>query len=767
MKFSVRIGLLYLVMGLCALGMTCTGCSSSQAGQSQVAEVARDSLMQFFRQSREMYVVYGTGGGFGPRYAEWLAQYEGRGYLRLIPVADTAIAEAELATKAHFLLGTPTHHCWLQTWREALPLSFEDEHFTFAQRKFDQPDQVMLLSFYPSPANPQVPLGLLTGPSDEALLRWLQAERGQPWENPFWSRWGYQVFDAEQRLLIGMFDPDWQPGGEPHWDFMRQPVPDHETAHLRMYQQQSGRSIAELRGLAQQIERRIEALRQWLGDSLPPLAPVSYHLYPDAERLGLMRNVQQQVYVPPQQLQVHRIFNDHYRDRHLIPHEDLLPFIRQALPPPATPLLSQGLAVYLTPDWQREGYRHWAGRLYATGAHLPLGDLLDPERYPTNSPLVKAALAGALVDFLVETWGKATFLARWPDWQPQAAEITALEKGWQAHLARLAQAHPLQDWSRPLLDEYQGMTLAHEGYSIYNGYGSDSARQSLAQLRELGTNSIALVPYSGSRALHEPEPYEVWQRAGSENDAAVVGSFRHAQALGMQILLKPQIWFRGGWPGGVEMRSEADWAAFHRYYRRWIVHYALLAAVHEMDALCAGVEFARATLTHPEVWRDLIRDLRQLYAGPITYAANWGEEAEKLAFGAELDFIGVNCYYPLSEQDEVSKAELAAGFARVREKLAAIHRQHGRPIVLTEVGFRSVDRAWVNPHEGPDGRSYNPEAQRLSYEVIFEGLAEADWCQGMFWWKWPSYLGYAARNPRSFTPCHRPAMQVLAQWYQD
>jgi hypothetical protein len=229
--------------------------------------------------------------------------------------------------------------------------------------------------------------------------------------------------------------------------------------------------------------------------------------------------------------------------------------------------------------------------------------------------------------------------------------------------------------------------------------------------------------------------------------------------------MKPQIWFRGGWPGEVEMGSIADWQQFFGYYRAWIAHYALLAAMHEMDAFCVGVEFAQATLQYPEGWRRLIRDLRQIYPGPITYAANWGEEAANLDFAAELDFIGIDCYYPLSQATKANKAALTWGFAHIKQKLARIAANHQRPIVLTEVGFRCVSHPWVNPHADPEGRPYNPEAQRLAYEVVLAGLADAGWCRGMFWWKWPSYMSYAARHKRSFTPCHRPAMQVLAKEY--
>ncbi len=760
-RFTVFGGLLAICL---AISTGLPACQTSQAGQSTPERIDRDSLVQFFRQQGEMLVIYATQEGKGPAYANWLSGLS-FGRYSIKAVADTAVDPLELAQKPHFLMGSFQHHALMREWADALPFEVKGEVLHFATRKLDQVDQILQCSFLPSPVAEGVPMGILTAYSDTVLLNLLQNQERQGWEGPIWSQWGYQVFDDHQRIMMGMFDENWRPGGKPHWDFSAQPVPDYESEYLRVYQQQSRLSVAELRVIALQVETRIANLRKWLGDSLAPFAPVNYRLYPSAERMGLMRNRQVHAYAEKQRRETHRIFNDHYRDLGLIPHQDLLPFIRQALPTPNLPILEEGLAVYFTPQWQREGFRYWAGRLAAGQAHLSLEHLMEEGSYQTRSPLIKEAMAGALVDFLQETWGKERFLARYASWQPSSADYQELAPKWKGYLQKLAAEHPLKAWKGKSLNYYAGMTLAHEGYRIYNGYGSDSARHALSKLSSLHVNSIALVPYTGTRNRSKPSPFRVSQGAGGENDAAVIASFRHAKDLNMQVLMKPQIWFPGSWPGGVEMSNEADWKLWFQNYHEWIAHYALLSAIHEVDVFCAGVEFAKATLSHPQAWSDMIKNLRQIYPGPVTYAANWGNEAEKLAFGHELDFIGVNCYYPLSDKEEASKAELTAGFARIKRKLEAIHQRHRVPIVLTEVGFRCVEGAWRNPHAETEGRSFDEQAQKLGYEVVFEGLADADWCHGMFWWKWPSYLGYAQRNLTSFTPCHRPAMAVIEKWY--
>ncbi len=43
---------------------------------------------------------------------------------------------------------------------------------------------------------------------------------------------------------------------------------------------------------------------------------------------------------------------------------------------------------------------------------------------------------------------------------------------------------------------------------------------------------------------------------------------------------------------------------------------------------------------------------------------------------------------------------------------------------------------------------------------------EKKWLAGMFWWKWPSYLGYAANPKRDlYVPLNKPAENIIRKWY--
>jgi hypothetical protein len=671
------------------------------------------------------------------------------------------VSPDSLAALPVFLIGSARDHPLIRAWADQLPVELLPEGFGFHGQTYSQPTELLHLSWYPHPENEALPIGmLLSNDPAEAAAYLASLDRRGRWGG-LWSRWPYQIFRNQQRLVMGNFNPDWQVEARQYWNFDAKQSQQMERAHIRLEVHQANYAEAQLTQLLDSLSARSRSVQQFLGRSDPPL-PLSYHLYPSAEWMGLLINQQMGALAMPDQGAVHRIFHPLYANQDEGLEGQLL--LRQYLGTPRQMSLEWGLASLFAPRWQKKGALYWAARLVEAGERWTPEQVLEP-RQDHHSYLVRGAFDAAWVQFLLDHWGKDRFLERYADWDPGQAELDTLATPWQTWLRALPERHPRQQRMSGPLPYLKGMTFSHEGYSIYNGYGSTYAQQSLQQISELYANSVAIIPYSGSRQLNRPAPFGIWQRAGAENDAAVLASQYDAQQLGLQTLLKPQIYFGGSWPGALEMKNEADWQAFFGHYRRWIRHYALLAEIYEWDLFCIGVEFVKATTSHPEAWRSLIRDMRQLYQGPITYAANWGEEIESLAFGDALDVLGVDCYYPLSSQQAPTKRQLVRQFEAVKQQLATISKRYDRPMMLTEVGFRSIEAPWQQPHDEPRGAGFSEQDQALCYEVVLEGLADAPWCAGLFWWKWPTYMEYAPQRPKSFTPCGKLAEEVLRKAY--
>ncbi len=547
------------------------------------------------------------------------------------------------------------------------------------------------------------------------------------------------------------------------FEFSHQTDTLRQSRHFCLISHQAAQAAEGADNLLTRLENSYQQVANFL--RRPLKAPfINYHLYSCSEDKGLLTKNTLQSHYTGEHTNVHSIANHMYADHQSSALHALL--LRATLGPPFHPALLEGLAMQFTSHWRKQGYRHWASLLLQTGDHFSLQQIFDKNWYATESRLVRACLAAVLADYLLEYFGREEFLKRYQHWPQLAIDVQALEAGWQNYLETLkANFQPTKN-SRSRPPYFKGVNFAHEGYAIYNGYGSRLAVQALGELQKLGSNAIALVPYSYMKYPKRPAPLPFMDQPGTENDESIIHSSWAARKLDMQTMLKPQIWFHNSWPGDVDMQNEADWQQFFTHYYRWIRHYALMAEMYEMDALCVGVEFVQATVQRPDDWRRLIRKLRKIYTGPITYAANWGKEFENLAFGDELDFIGLNCYYPLSQWAEASERELRRGVGQVIKKIEKTYQRFGKKVVLTEVGFRSVKACWQQPHAEAGKRPADFEAQRLCYQLILEGIAGEDWCGGTFWWKWPSYLHLGKRQKRSFSPYRKPAERELQKWFK-
>jgi len=562
-------------------------------------------------------------------------------------------------------------------------------------------------------------------------------------------------------LLLGLLNDCTAGNGQNTTDTL------HQSRHYTFIAHDTQIDASFLRQQAQECEAAYEKIVQFSGQSKVN-HQFRIHLYASTEEKGLRMYNTSQAHCEFDKGEVHAVFNDLYPGGFTSKENELL--LRKLLGRPKVVALERGLSLRFNPGWHQKGADFWAARLFLSGNEATLNDLLEQKIFENESEIVMDCMSASLVDYLLEAWGKKQFLQKYATWNPSPKEQQKLEEAWKASARKKAATFKSQiaAWqSRRKLDYMKGFNFAHEGYNIYNGYISQKATESLEKLKQLGNNAVAIVPYSYMRSASTPSYLPIMEDAGSENDESIIHSAYQAKRLGMTTLLKPQIWLGRSWPGDVEMKSEEDWNLFFDYYYRWIRHYALIAEIHQMDILCIGVEFAKATIQRDEDWKKIIRKIRGLYCGRLTYAANWGAEFEQSKLWSELDYIGINCYYPLSKKDKADKTELKRNFENVIQKIEKIQQRYQKPVLFTEIGFRSVEAPWQNPHAHADGRAYAPEHQSLCYEVIFEGIKDKPWCEGIFWWKWPSYLEYQGNRNDSFTPNRKAAEKVVEKWFKS
>lgn len=317
--------------------------------------------------------------------------------------------------------------------------------------------------------------------------------------------------------------------------------------------------------------------------------------------------------------------------------------------------------------------------------------------------------------------------------------------------------------------------LRHRGVS-WVGERREVTPDDFDRLVSDGVTWIAQNPFGWQRGLDVPEvllrPEGGWW---GETDAGLEATQLMARARGIRTLLRPHLYVagpagHGTWIGDIAMKSDEDWRRWFDSYRRFILHYAALAQRTGVDLLCVGAELRATTRTRPDDWRRLIADVRGVYRGPLTYAANW-DEFETITFWDLLDHIGVQAYFPLSGGDRPTVAQLAAAWQPHLSAIEAVSKRHGKPVIFTELGYASEPGATLRPWEWGGRRSdpATPEGLALqsdAYEAFFRAAWSRDWLAGVYFWKWyPGLERHPAPPGREFSPQNKPAEQVMARWF--
>jgi hypothetical protein len=285
-------------------------------------------------------------------------------------------------------------------------------------------------------------------------------------------------------------------------------------------------------------------------------------------------------------------------------------------------------------------------------------------------------------------------------------------------------------------------------------FGSEMAWLSLTNAKRLGARAIAVIPF-----LWQPTPASPKLQHGTDMpDAELHAAIRDARALGLAVLVKPQVWVPGSWAGAVAMTSEKDWHEWFANYQRELENVARIAAEEKAEALAIGTELS-ATEKRPE-WNELISAVRGLYSGRLLYMAHNFGEAEKVPFWDRLDAIGVTLYPPLGP--DANRKGRRVTMRAAADRLVALAARRRKPIVVGEIGLRSAAGAAAKPWESAEERQSKPDPA-LQAAVIADWLAALDRrsIDGVLIWRWLTDPDAGGLTDTDFTVQGKPAERIL------
>ncbi|MBD3248712.1 hypothetical protein GF336_01585 [Candidatus Woesearchaeota archaeon] len=298
----------------------------------------------------------------------------------------------------------------------------------------------------------------------------------------------------------------------------------------------------------------------------------------------------------------------------------------------------------------------------------------------------------------------------------------------------------------------EGFTYTSWWHSDYLSSTSDA---SLDKLRDSGVEYVSLLVTWYQDDVSSTDIYR-WS-SKTPSDSALIEAIDDIHSRGMKVMLKPHVDPKTGWRGDIE---PADWNAWFSNYTAFISYYASLAESNNVEQFCVGTELKKST---PETaqWQDVIADVRGLYSGNITYAANW-DNYENVNFWNSLDYIGIDAYFPLTAKNDPTLQELEDSWVGYKTSLSDFSDANSKNVIFTEIGYQSIDR--TNMHPWWSTGTYDEQEQADCYRAALEILLDESWLEGIYWWDW--YYDHDDDHD-NYGIFGKPAHEVVKEFYCD
>ncbi|WP_299672803.1 hypothetical protein [uncultured Polaribacter sp.] len=273
---------------------------------------------------------------------------------------------------------------------------------------------------------------------------------------------------------------------------------------------------------------------------------------------------------------------------------------------------------------------------------------------------------------------------------------------------------------------------------------------------------IAVIPYfyqetESSIKINSPEKMGVW----SKRDSAFIRDIKKLHTKDIFVMIKPHLWMSSGWRSNINFDTQENWNSWFEGYRKNIIHYAKMAQETNAALFCIGTELQSSLKELPKKWLLLIQEIKTIYKGKLTYAANWDDTYDFTDFWNEMDYIGIQAYYPLTENSNPNLEQIKTGWNKHMPSLKKLSKKYHKQILFTEVGYRNDLYATKKPWEWSNYfqrflTKKSDKTQQLAYEALFQKLWKEDWFAGTFPWEW---------NSSDFPIYKKPSQNTIAIWY--
>lgn len=315
---------------------------------------------------------------------------------------------------------------------------------------------------------------------------------------------------------------------------------------------------------------------------------------------------------------------------------------------------------------------------------------------------------------------------------------------------------------------FKGIAQKVNGISFVAS-GDSISHVHTSPVKKVNANYVALMPFGFIRELSSPEiRFNERRQWFGERDEGIQQYAKEFRKKGIKVMLKPQIWvWRGQYTGHIEMESEEQWKMLEDSYERFILTYAKTAQKIKADIFSIGTELEKFVFNRPDYWESLIKKIRKVYKGKLTYASNW-DEFKRVKFWSQLDYIGIDAYFPITQEKTPSVKDFEKGWKGHKDEIKKIQKTFKKPVLFTEFGYRSLHFTGKEPWDSKRvSGSVDLQAQANGLQAIYNQFWKEKWFAGGFVWKWfHRHDRVGGKDNNRFTPQNKPAEALLQKLYK-
>ncbi|MBL1279858.1 MAG: glycoside hydrolase [Fluviicola sp.] len=291
----------------------------------------------------------------------------------------------------------------------------------------------------------------------------------------------------------------------------------------------------------------------------------------------------------------------------------------------------------------------------------------------------------------------------------------------------------------------------------------------IAPIKNISANWVSVVPFCDFDSINDAKLIydKEWEYYG-ERLEGVRQMVKEIRKSGLSVMLKPQIREKDGrYVGDINFAKKKDWKTFEQSYKSYILAFVKLAEEENVELFCIGTELRKFVKSRPKFWKKLIKEIRAIYSGKMTYAANW-DDYDEFPYWKELDFIGIDAYFPISKKDAPTSEELVEGWQAILAKMKTVSEENCKKILLTEYGYRSVKKSAAKPWVHTSDAVFDEDSQFNSLAALYAAVWKKEFIAGGFLWRWyPYHPNSGGENDIKYTVQNKLAEKLVGLTYKN